>query len=107
MYVTSSSFNSVYCFIFLSFSHKQLLHGLDNSLQLGHLLLTSHQVRVRRTHGTSDSVKGQSVRLGRELNLGSNVEEGKVPRDQVVGYPSGLVLFSRISICNIAGGGKT
>lgn len=83
-----------FTFIFRPLSSRTVQYA-KLSLQLGHLLLASHQVRVRRADGTSNSVKGQTVQLGRELDLGSNVEESKVSRDQVVSYPSGLVLDFR------------
>jgi hypothetical protein len=34
--------------------------------------------------GPCDSVKSETVALGRELDLGANMEEGKVARNQVV-----------------------
>lgn len=44
----------------------------------------------------SNGVKGEAVRLGRELDLGAHVEEGKVTRDKVVGDASSDVLLDTL-----------
>ena len=42
---------------------------------------------------SSYGIKGEAVGLGRELDLGAHVEEGKVTRDKVVGDASSDVLL--------------
>ena len=40
---------------------------------------------MRVTNRPSDSVEGETLRLGRELHLGADVEEGEVAVHEVVG----------------------
>jgi len=56
------------------------------------LLLTALQVGVSIANGSSHDVESETLGLGRELDLGANVEEGKVTSGEVVGDASSLIL---------------
>jgi hypothetical protein len=56
------------------------------------LLLTTLQVRVSIADRSSNDVESETLGLGRELDLGADVEEGKVTSGEVVGDTSSFVL---------------
>ena len=62
-------------------------------MRLG-LLLTALQVGVSIADRSSNDVESETLRLGRELDLGANMEEGKVTSGEVVSDASSLVLDS-------------
>lgn len=55
-----------------------IIHTCQNFLQLGLALLAAFQVRVGESNGSSNSVKGKAIGLGRKL------ERGKVELCQLI-----------------------
>ena len=61
-------------------------------------LLSALEVGVGYSNRPGNGVKGEAVGLGGELDLGANVEEGKVTGHEVMGNASSNVLSDALML---------
>ena len=61
-------------------------------------LLAALEVGVGNSNGPSHGVKGETIGLGGEFDLGANVEEGKVTGHEVMGNASSNVLSDALML---------